>query len=567
MPPAQAVENSVDSPAQISGRSQRRWLSTAALLSLILLLTPSGWFAWKYRSMPQLGAYHDDAVLWLSAQSLAEGHGYRIPQLPENPAQTKYPPLYPALLSLVWRFGSKFPENLPLLTLMQWLFVPLYLCAAWLYFRQCRFSLRGCLGLTTMLAICPMTILFAVAPLTELAFSTVLLTSMLLLENATNREGRGVGETGESFLAGQVFLAGSAAAGAFLIRTNGVLIALSAPLLLILQRRFRSVTAFLCPLVLGVAGWQLWCLQNMVAPKSDIVSYYTSYLDFYSRTFSWPDLPHRLWVNFTSIVEALGQLAFFSVNPTYSVRVLEWLLTVIAISGVVKLYRNGHRHYPVFAAFFVGLLTIWQYPSDTRFVFPLLPLYLAGLATKLDEIVRLGIVTWRDKRGADRVVAAVMVSLIMCFAAGSVGAAVHGIAFVLPDYFRDREEQRAEMLPVYRWISDHTAPEARFAAYDDTLLYLNTERHGYTPVLLPRLVYSQDDRAVRSYVSGLDAVWRDQHINYLLVTNYDFQRDLHQVALDSLKTMVEDRRRFEPVYAGAVSQVYKLVDDNEGTQP
>lgn len=560
MPPAQAVENSADSPSQTSGRPENRSLATAALLSLVLLLTPSGWFAWTYRSMPQLGAYHDDAVLWLSAQSLAEGHGYRIPQLPENPAQTKYPPLYPALLSLVWRLGSKFPENLPLLTLMQWLFVPLYLYAAWLYFRKCGFRSRGCFGLTTILAICPMTILFAVAPLTELAFSTVLLTLMLLLENVSNRNREQVAETG------QVLLAGVIAAGAFLIRTNGVLIALSAPLLLILQRRLRSAIAFLCPLVLAIAGWQLWCLQNMVAAKSDIVSYYTSYLGFYNRTFSWPDLPHRLWVNFTSIVEALGQLAFFNVHPTYGVRVLEWLLTVIAISGVVTLFRNGHRHYPVFAALFVGLLTIWQYPSDTRFVFPLFPLYLAGLATKLHEVVQLGIVTWRDKGGADRVVAVVMVSLIMCFAVGSVGAAVHGIAFVLPEYFRDREKQRAEMLPAYRWIRNQTAPEARFSAYDDTLLYLNTQRHGYTPALLPRLVYSQNDQAIQSYVSGLDVVWRGQHIDYVLVTKYDFQRDLHQVALDSLEMVVEDRRRFQPVYADSVSQVYRLVDDSEAAQ-
>src|SRR5579863_7595219 len=67
----------------------------AILLGLVLLLAPSGWFAWNYRSMPHLGAYHDDAVLWLSAQSLAQNHGYRIPHLPENPAQTKYPPLFP----------------------------------------------------------------------------------------------------------------------------------------------------------------------------------------------------------------------------------------------------------------------------------------------------------------------------------------------------------------------------------------------------------------------------------------------------------------------------------------
>src|SRR5690349_5252819 len=72
-----------------------------AVTLAVILLIPSGIYSWRYRSMPQLGAYHDDAVYWLSAQSLAQGNSYTIPHLPERPAQTKYPPLYPALLSLV----------------------------------------------------------------------------------------------------------------------------------------------------------------------------------------------------------------------------------------------------------------------------------------------------------------------------------------------------------------------------------------------------------------------------------------------------------------------------------
>src|SRR5580692_10859828 len=96
----------------------------AALLGLALLLAPSGWFAWKFRSMPQLGAYHDDAVLWLSAQSVAQGRGYAIPQLPENPAQTRYPPLYPLLLSLVSRLSA--------VTALQGSFYAPYLVLTWL---------------------------------------------------------------------------------------------------------------------------------------------------------------------------------------------------------------------------------------------------------------------------------------------------------------------------------------------------------------------------------------------------------------------------------------------------
>src|SRR6266849_2806403 len=80
----------------------------------LLLLIPSAQFAWQNRDMPEFGSLHDDGLFFVSAQSLAAGHGYRIPSLPENPAQTKFPPLYPLYLSMIWRMNPMFPANLAL---------------------------------------------------------------------------------------------------------------------------------------------------------------------------------------------------------------------------------------------------------------------------------------------------------------------------------------------------------------------------------------------------------------------------------------------------------------------
>src|SRR5207248_9770976 len=98
------------------------------VVSLFLLaLAPSIYLAWQWRTMPHLGFYHDDGIYWVSAKSLAEGHGYRILSLPNQPLQTKYPPLFPALLALVWKVNPAFPANLPLATLFTWLILPVYL--------------------------------------------------------------------------------------------------------------------------------------------------------------------------------------------------------------------------------------------------------------------------------------------------------------------------------------------------------------------------------------------------------------------------------------------------------
>src|SRR5262245_51280637 len=61
------------------------------------------------------GQCHDDGIYTVMAKALAEGDGYRLISLPDEPPQTKYPPLYPAILALLWKLWPVFPDNLLLL--------------------------------------------------------------------------------------------------------------------------------------------------------------------------------------------------------------------------------------------------------------------------------------------------------------------------------------------------------------------------------------------------------------------------------------------------------------------
>ena len=76
---------------------------------------------------PAAGTFHDDGVYLVTAKALAEGQGYRIISLPSEPPQTKYPILFPWLVSLVWHLNPSFPANLPWLRL-----VPLFATLGWL---------------------------------------------------------------------------------------------------------------------------------------------------------------------------------------------------------------------------------------------------------------------------------------------------------------------------------------------------------------------------------------------------------------------------------------------------
>jgi hypothetical protein len=105
-----------------------------AICLISLALLPGAWFAWQGREMPAAGYYHDDGLYYVGAQALAQTGEYRITSLPEQPYQTKYPPLWPLVLSLAWQIEPRYPENLPWAMLLAWMWLPVTLLAyrAWL---------------------------------------------------------------------------------------------------------------------------------------------------------------------------------------------------------------------------------------------------------------------------------------------------------------------------------------------------------------------------------------------------------------------------------------------------
>ncbi|MBV8819795.1 MAG: hypothetical protein JO022_15645 [Acidobacteriaceae bacterium] len=526
----------------------------AVVLGVVLLLLPSGFFAWRYRTMPQLGAYHDDAVYWISAQALAHGDGYVVNHLPEKPAQTKYPPLYPAVLATIWVVAGNFPANLKVLAALQWSFVPIVLLLGWLFFRRCGFSAMACYLMTAVIAAGPMTVIFGTAPMTELPFTALLLTVFLILEGERELTPK------------RAFFAGLFAAATFLTRTNGIVLAASVPVLLLWRRKFGATLSFLAPLCAAIAGWQVWCSVHKFPATDLILSYYTSYLGFYIQNFSWAEFPNRMWVNADAIIEGLPRLILFSTGAdSMGLRIAAWVMTAAAVAGAVALFRSGLRHYVLFAGLFIGMLVVWEYPPDPRFLYPLLPLYLAGLFTKLSEVGKLGLVTWRKGGLDNRTAAAFVLSIIVSLGVGCAVSLANGLIRVLPAFYEEREKERDQLQPTYRWIASNTPQNARFAAYDDTMLFLYTGRHGYTVPILPPLVYANDSEGVAKFIGGLDSLWREKNVTYVLVTRDDFQRDFHEPAQAALRRLVADRSRFEPVYTDAAAEVYRLLQPPANT--
>ena len=170
--------------------------------------------------MPQLGEGHDDAIYHIVSKALAEGKGYRITSLPDAPFETKYPPLLIWMLAAIWRINPRFPDNLTLVTALQWAMIPPFLWLSLVWFRRVGLSIPQRWIAVSLLAVGPYTVLFGAGIFTEVLFGLFLLASLIACEEARTRR------TGWPWAAAAGFLTGFA----YLTRTAGLAAIVALPL-------------------------------------------------------------------------------------------------------------------------------------------------------------------------------------------------------------------------------------------------------------------------------------------------------------------------------------------------
>lgn len=374
----------------------RNWRTLAFLLAL---LVPSACLAYRWRALPQLGFYHDDSLYWVSAKSLADGQGYRIESLPEQPYQTKYPPLFAALLALVWKASPSFPANVPLATLLVWLFYPVYVGLVWKVLKDLELGAREQLVLTALVALNPLVVLFSFSLMPELLFVSLLMAVIVV----SKREDMTV-------------VAGVLGGAAYLAKSSALPLLVAIPLAYFLRRRWKPGLLFAAGMLPAIVGWQAWMLSHL-SKSQDLVSlYYTNYLGFHKYNVTLQDFPLLIWYNLDSYLMAVGKLLTFDTALVES-KHLERVVAIAALAGVVRLARRTKDlRYPLTALGFSIMLLLWNFQPDQRFVFPLYPLLLAGLWTELKNVLNTVRISWEKRTKADRTAALAVGTVLGGFA-------------------------------------------------------------------------------------------------------------------------------------------------------
>ncbi|HVW83516.1 MAG TPA: hypothetical protein VHB50_02500 [Bryobacteraceae bacterium] len=471
---------------------------------------------------PGFGMFHDDGIYTVTAKALAEGKGYSIISLPNAPPQTKYPPLLPFLLSIVWRIAPQFPANIVALRLIPFVAATAWLALLFVYARRL-------VGETAAIWICVLiaanrwVIFTSSIVMSESLFALLSLASVWLLEKLRRSD--------------SLLRAGALAAVAvlaYLTRTAGVAIFGTGVVALLLARRRRSAVILVLSAVVSAGVWSVWQRQSVRAATS-IENYYTAqnYRDsaITSPRFDFADKAQIAAA--TAIYVFTSPARLFCVPITTGLGIPGSVFLLLWLNGLFWLVAaRGFSSLPISARLltilYAGMILCWVWHPD-RLLLPILPFLLIACCR--------GSKGWPAMRF-------VIPAVIACTVLGALGSAAyssrHGIAQPGGVFSLFLEEEPvsaldsaapldyAKMSELYDWIRRNTAKEAVILAGYDPALYLYTGRRAIRPFVADGMpMFYWDDKSYFNRTSEFNSLIATYRPAYLLEMANDVQTEPH----------------------------------------
>jgi hypothetical protein len=520
---------------------------------VLVSLAPSAAFLWRASDLPGFGDLHDDSIYYVSAKSLADGGGYRVESLPGEPSQTKYPPLYPLLLSVAWRVplhnAPPFPHNLPIAAWISWLAFPaIMIQLVWVFPRLGIAGWRAWL-LMALVAVNPYMLVFSSTLVSELTFTALMLAALLL----TGRETRSA-----------AIAAGAVAGLAYLTRSAGIVFLVAGPLYLWMRHKRREAILWLGAMLPFVMGWTVWTRLHQVSTNDPALIYYTDYFRFELYSLSLRDMPLILWRNIDGLLFGLGSLVLPNVFPSFFFKTVAEVIAVAAIAGVVRMVRHGHmgsgmgRLYALVAAGSCAQLAVWHFPPNERFVLPLFPLALAGLWTEMEHLSALLRAGLRHRDASQRVVAAGMLLAVATVLIGAVTLQIYVGRVVLPAQTRAHRAGNSARLAAYDWIRAKLPPDALLLSSEDALVFLNTGRHAMRRTLPPPYWYREDHERIIDWMSNFRAFTQEHGLTYFSFSGVDFRQGIASEDQEAIEKAIRSSPDLSPLYLTETAAVYRL---------
>jgi hypothetical protein len=441
-----------------------------------------------------VGLWQDDATYVANAQSLARGNGYRHDQMPSQPFQTRYPVLYPAVLSLAVLANPEYPSNLPLLLLPGALAAAGLLVLSLRYWRQVFAPPTALLWLAGGLAaFSPAVLAFVRYTMSDLVYAVLCIAALVCLDATAPRARSRTAQIG------WLGLGAALAALALLTRSIGVTLAVAVVVTPLLRRRFSDAALALAVLVILAGPWWLW--QWWAAAQNGPLQ---------TAVLEAPELSYGLWAPQTveqslrvvqqNFFRAIYSLSFYQLalpigpvkealaTPSWRTGLLHvgcYLISTVTLIGFLLSLRRGLRTLHLYALIYAAAVIAWPFEPH-RFLIPWTPFLLYFLlsgvswcAAGLDRRAAAGDLP-PGRRLATRCTALLALGLAVLFSLeGTRILGSRADRYFLRELPRDLDLSEADEL--YRWILLNTLPSAVIASAWSAGLFLNTHRRGYFP--------------------------------------------------------------------------------------
>lgn len=437
-----------------------------------------------------VGMVVDDAWYILLAKSLATGEGYQMINAPTPGIRPIVPPVFPALLAILWRLYPDFPDNL-------WLLKSVSIAAmlgvgliAFVYFKRDRdLPLYLALGIAAATVFYPPLTLHATSMvMSECVFMLVQLAAIVAIE-------RGVGRKGTKTAWRYAAIGGALAALAYLTRSAGAGLLVAAVLYLIKERCPRQALIAGSIVAISAGSWIVYSRAHAPTPEhrveqaGSILQPYNE--QFWQRVAGNPsagvitasELPSRVWKNLSEIsrvdLGAVPLYAFYrAIVPGQQVllsRPAIWLslmLTALAIIGFVAVSRERMTLAEFVTPLSLAIPVLWGW-EQFRFLLPLIPFLIFYQLMGLRAVFRLCQRLYGKPKS--QVMWAALTIIVWVIAALNVYA---NFAFIQKQYdpevrmqWHSDFEENAALL---RQVAEKLPPEAMLATYNPALVHLFT---------------------------------------------------------------------------------------------
>lgn len=464
---------------------------------------------------PKIDTWGDNAFFIILGRSIASGHGMRDISQPNAPS-AGYAFGFPTMLALI-EWLSPESHLAHKLLIVGW-----FLLAIPLLYLLARDALGSGPALWTaaLTASNPFMLLWSNQVMTEMPFLSVSLLALFLLRRAIAKGDR----PSDPLFVGSL----AAILGAVTIRSAGLVLALAAPLALIVRRRYRLVAVMLLLLIAALAGAVvagygpvLWnYVPRLFGPSKGGLSGGTAFQNLIGRARA------NFWNQFVinipiMIVPSPGP--WLPASVLIGFRALALLVLPLLVVGLAWMLRR-REPWAGYTALYLLAILIWEPGlAITRALIPVLPFLILSVVAGA-----MNILAWSRPRWPKASIWLWSGLLGLAFIANLWGS----LDFART--FREYSPAWKSYFQAAAWIQQHTAPDSIIAARKPSLVYLASKRPSIYPPYSP------------SPEHFLDSLRRSR-ATHVVVDTLGF-RETRQFLIPAIQRYPEI---FRPVYATA----------------